>query len=119
MDSEMNRVQIAAHHWQPRFVANGIDVNDFENVLARTTEWADWGLNWHEMGGVHEALGREAEQHGRTVSATATSLSTQPCATRRSRSTGERCPTSTRPRNGSTSHSRGMSSPVTCAARKA
>ncbi len=71
MDSEMNRVQIAAHHWQPRFVANGIDVNDFENVLAKTVEWADWGPNWREMGGVHEALGREAERQGRVVSAAA------------------------------------------------
>jgi pimeloyl-ACP methyl ester carboxylesterase len=71
MDSEMNRVQIAAHHWQPRFVANGIDVNDFENVLAKTVEWADWGPNWREMGGVHEALGREAERKGRIVSAAA------------------------------------------------
>jgi dienelactone hydrolase len=71
MDSAMNRVQIAAHHWQPRFVANGIDVNDFETVLAKTTEWAAWGPNWHEMGGVHEALGREAERHGRAVSAAA------------------------------------------------
>jgi hypothetical protein len=25
-----NRVQIAASHWKPRFIANGIDVNDFE-----------------------------------------------------------------------------------------
>jgi dienelactone hydrolase len=71
MDSEMNRVQIAAHHWQPRFVANGIDVNDFENVLAKTVEWADWGPNWREMGGVHEALGHEAERKGHVVSAAA------------------------------------------------
>jgi len=67
----MNRVQIAAHHWQPRFVANGIDVNDFENVLAKTIEWADWGPNWREMGGVHEALGHEAERKGHVVSAAA------------------------------------------------
>jgi pimeloyl-ACP methyl ester carboxylesterase len=71
MDSGMNRVQMAAHHWQPRFVANGIDVNDFENVLAKTVEWADWGPNWREMGGVHEALGNEAERKGRVVSAAA------------------------------------------------
>jgi pimeloyl-ACP methyl ester carboxylesterase len=71
MDSEMNRVQIAAHHWQPRFVANGIDVNDFENVLAKTVEWADWGPNWRAMGGVHEALGHEAERKGHVVSAAA------------------------------------------------
>jgi len=43
MTDAMNRVQMAAHHWQPRFVANGIDVNDFEDVLVRTTEWSDWG----------------------------------------------------------------------------
>jgi 2,6-dihydroxypseudooxynicotine hydrolase len=66
-----NRVQIAAHHWQPRFVANGIDVNDFEGVLAQTTSWADWGPNWQRMGAVHEALGDEAARAGRTVSAAA------------------------------------------------
>jgi pimeloyl-ACP methyl ester carboxylesterase len=71
MEPAMNRVQIAAHHWQPRFVANGIDVNDFENVLAKTVEWADWGPNWSEMGGVHEALGHDAERKGRMVSAAA------------------------------------------------
>ncbi len=70
-ESGLNRVQLAAHHWQPRFVANGIDVNDFDSVLSRTVEWADWGPNWHEMGGVHEALGDVAASRGRTVSATA------------------------------------------------
>ncbi len=67
----MNRVQLAAHHWQPRFVANGIDVNDFESVLSRTIEWADWGPNWRAMGGVHETLGDEAASKGHTISATA------------------------------------------------
>ena len=66
-----NRVQLAAHHWRPRFVANGIDVNDFENVLARTSEWADWGPNWRDAGTVHEQLGHDAEQRDRVVSATA------------------------------------------------
>jgi pimeloyl-ACP methyl ester carboxylesterase len=67
----LNRVQIAAHHWQPRFVANGIDGNDFENVLARTVEWADWGPHWEAMGRVHEEIGDEAARGGRTVSAVA------------------------------------------------
>jgi pimeloyl-ACP methyl ester carboxylesterase len=71
MSDAMNRVQLAAHHWMPRFVANGIDVNDFENVLARTVDWADWAPNWQAVGAMHEALGREAEAHGRFVSATA------------------------------------------------
>jgi pimeloyl-ACP methyl ester carboxylesterase len=65
-----NRVQVAAHHWRPRFVANGIDVNDFDETVAKTTEWRDWGPNWRSVGEVHESLGREAEAHGQTISAT-------------------------------------------------
>jgi dipeptidyl aminopeptidase/acylaminoacyl peptidase len=64
-----NRVQVAASHWRPRFIANGIDVNDFDATLAKTTEWKDWGPNWRDTGSVHEDLGREAEAHRRTVSA--------------------------------------------------
>src|ERR1700736_6272428 len=64
-----NRVQVAASHWRPRFIANGIDVNDFDATLAKTSEWKDWAPNWRDMGSVHEDLGREAEQHRRTVSA--------------------------------------------------
>jgi hypothetical protein len=41
-----NRVQVAAHHWRPRFVANGIDVNDFDDTVAKTTDWKDWAPFW-------------------------------------------------------------------------
>jgi pimeloyl-ACP methyl ester carboxylesterase len=64
-----NRVQVAAHHWRPRFVANGIDVNDFDETVAKTTEWKDWGPNWRAVGEMHEALGHDAEDRGRLVSA--------------------------------------------------
>ena len=64
-----NRVQVAAHHWRPRFVANGIDVNDFDDTVAKTVDWKDWASNWKAVGHMHEALGREAEDRGRTVSA--------------------------------------------------
>ena len=66
-----NRVQVAAQHWRPRFVANGIDVNDFDDTVARTTDWKDWGPNWKAVGEVHEALGREADERGRALSAAA------------------------------------------------
>ena len=66
-----NRVQVAAHHWRARFVANGVDVNDFDTTVGKTMQWKDWGPNWRAVGEVHEALGRDAEQHDRTVSATA------------------------------------------------
>src|SRR4029077_17481546 len=55
-----NRVQVAAHHWRPRFVANGIDVNDFDDTVARTIDWKDWGPSWRAVGRIHEALGTEA-----------------------------------------------------------
>jgi 2,6-dihydroxypseudooxynicotine hydrolase len=66
-----NRVQLAAAHWKPRFVANGIDVNDFERVLAATTDWRDWAPNWRRVGDEHRALAEEAERKGRLVTATA------------------------------------------------
>src|ERR1700737_94821 len=64
-----NRVQVAASHWRPRFIANGIDVNDFDATLAKTTGGKDGGPKWRDTGSVHEDLGREAERHGRRVSA--------------------------------------------------
>jgi dipeptidyl aminopeptidase/acylaminoacyl peptidase len=64
-----NRVQVAAHHWRPRFVANGIDVNDFDETVAKTTDWMDWGPNWRAVGQIHEALALDAEKRGRLVSA--------------------------------------------------
>jgi Dipeptidyl aminopeptidases/acylaminoacyl-peptidases len=65
-----NLVQIAASHWKPRFVANGVDMNDFERVQAVTTEWADWGPNWKAVGDAHRVLGEEAAARGRDVTAT-------------------------------------------------
>ena len=64
------RVQIAASHWRPRFVANGIDLNDFEKVVGSTADWKDWGPNWLKMGDVHLDLAEDAARARRTVSAT-------------------------------------------------
>jgi alpha-beta hydrolase superfamily lysophospholipase len=50
-------------------VANGIDVNDFDETVAKTADWKDWGPNWWAVGQIHEALGVDAENHGRLVSA--------------------------------------------------
>ena len=66
----VNRVQLAVSHWKPRFVANGIDVNDFERIQAATTEWADWAPNWKAVGDMHRELAEEAAAGGRLVSAT-------------------------------------------------
>jgi pimeloyl-ACP methyl ester carboxylesterase len=66
----VNKVQLAVSHWKPRFVANGIDVNDFERVQAATTEWVAWAPNWKAVGDTHRALAEGAAAHGRVVSAT-------------------------------------------------
>jgi 2,6-dihydroxypseudooxynicotine hydrolase len=65
-----NRVQLAAGHWKPRFVANGIDANDFDRILAATTEWRDWAPNWMRVGDEHRAIAEDAERSGHLVTAT-------------------------------------------------
>ncbi len=65
-----NRVQIAASHWKPRFIANGIDVNDFEKVVASTAEWKEWAPAWQKVGDVHRGIAEEAAKANRTVTAT-------------------------------------------------
>jgi len=65
-----DRVRLAAGHWKPRFVANGIDANDFERVLAETTDWSDWALNWRKVGDEHRAIAEEAQRGGHLVTAT-------------------------------------------------
>ncbi len=65
-----DRVRLAAGHWKPRFVANGIDANDFDRVLGETRDWRDWAPNWKRMGDEHRALAEEAERAGRLVTAT-------------------------------------------------
>lgn len=64
-----NKVELAASHWKPRFVANGIDVNDFERVLAGTREWRDWAPAWQRVGDVHRAIAEDAERGGRMTTA--------------------------------------------------
>jgi len=64
-----NKVQLAASHWRPRFVANGIDMNDFDGVLAATSEWKDWGPAWLRVGDVHRNLAEEAARARRMLTA--------------------------------------------------
>ena len=66
---EENRVRLAAAHWKPRFVANGIDVNDFERVLRSTEEWAGWAPAWRTVGDGHRELGDTAVRDGHAITA--------------------------------------------------
>ncbi|MHB8470449.1 MAG: alpha/beta hydrolase family protein [Gaiellaceae bacterium] len=63
------RVADAIAHWAPRFVANGVDVNDFRRVTAGIATWAEWLPAWLEDGHRHAALAQEAEEQGRSRTA--------------------------------------------------
>lgn len=62
-------VKSALSHWAPRFVANGVALTDFEEVVAGVERWDDWCKAWADKAAVHEALGREALSHGKSLSA--------------------------------------------------
>ncbi len=66
-----SRVSAAVSHWAPRFVANGIDYNDFVRVTAAIRSWDAWCQQWCAAGAEHEKLGRDALADGRQRSAAA------------------------------------------------
>jgi pimeloyl-ACP methyl ester carboxylesterase len=63
------RVAAAIAHWAPRFVANGVDFNDFQSVTGSIDSWAEWLPAWRANGDMHAGLAREAEANGRTRTA--------------------------------------------------
>ncbi|HEX9464624.1 MAG TPA: alpha/beta fold hydrolase [Alphaproteobacteria bacterium] len=63
------RVRAAVAHWAPRLVANGVNLSDFEEVVAGLAHWDDWCSTWSARAAVHEALAREALAAGRALSA--------------------------------------------------
>jgi len=63
------RVEIAIHHWAPRFVSSGVPLTDFEEVTASLVRWEDWCEAWSARAAVHEGIGREALAQGFRVSA--------------------------------------------------
>jgi pimeloyl-ACP methyl ester carboxylesterase len=63
------RVQAAVAHWAPRFLAQGVDYNDFVRTTSRVERWEQWLEAWAATADVHAGLAREAEEKGRRVSA--------------------------------------------------
>jgi dienelactone hydrolase len=63
------RVQSAIDNWAPRFVANGVDPNDFQRVSNSVEHWDDWCQKWSECGAMHEQMGEQAEADGEYESA--------------------------------------------------
>lgn len=58
------QVQAAINNWAPRFVAQGVDYNDFISTTARVEKWGDWCHAWCETGDIHLRLAQQAEAKG-------------------------------------------------------
>jgi 2,6-dihydroxypseudooxynicotine hydrolase len=58
------RVRTAIENWYPRFVANGVDINDFNRITAGISTWDEWCSAWSEWGAMHARLGEDAEREG-------------------------------------------------------
>jgi pimeloyl-ACP methyl ester carboxylesterase len=58
------RVQAAIDNWAPRFVANGVDFNDFLHTTRGIEAWDAWLDAWVATGDEHRALAEEAEAAG-------------------------------------------------------
>ena len=63
------RIQAAIDNWAPRFVANGVDLNDFRRITDGLESWNDWCRTWSEWGAYHAGLGEDAERSGNYRSA--------------------------------------------------
>jgi dienelactone hydrolase len=63
------RVTAAIAHWAPRFVTNGVDYGDFQQVTSSVTEWAEWLPAWVANGDMHAELARDAERRRNALTA--------------------------------------------------
>ena len=63
------QVRTAIGHWGARFVANGVSLTDFEEVTASIGSWNDWCRAWSARAGEHEALGRDALDNKKFITA--------------------------------------------------
>jgi dienelactone hydrolase len=63
------RVQAAIRNWAGRFIANGIDYNDFTATTGRVSRWEQWLDAWTATAEVHVGLARRALEHGHRRSA--------------------------------------------------
>jgi hypothetical protein len=55
------RVQAAITNWAPRFIAQGVDYNDFVRTTSTIERWDEWLDAWVKTGDMHLELASEAE----------------------------------------------------------
>ena len=58
------RVQAAIRNWAGRFIANGIDYNDFVRTTAAIDRWDEWLDRWTQTAEAHVALAAAAHAAG-------------------------------------------------------
>ncbi len=63
------RVAVATRHWGPRFVAQGVELGDFQRTLARIKRWDEWCREWGVTATEHEQEARRAGEEGRLMTA--------------------------------------------------
>ena len=63
------RVETAIRHWAARFIANGVDYNDFVRTTASIDRWDQWLDAWTATADVHAELADRARDRGRLRSA--------------------------------------------------
>ena len=63
------RVEAAISNWAPRFVANGVYLDDFNRTTAQIETWDGWLDAWVETGDGHRARAEEAEAEGSALTA--------------------------------------------------
>jgi dipeptidyl aminopeptidase/acylaminoacyl peptidase len=63
------RVEAAIRHWAGRFIANGIDYNDFVRTTAAVSAWEGWLDAWTETAEIHLALAQAALERDAPLSA--------------------------------------------------
>jgi dienelactone hydrolase len=63
------RVAVATKHWGPRFVAQGVDLNDFNRTIARIKRWDEWCREWAVTATEYEKAAVAAEAAGHKLTA--------------------------------------------------
>jgi dipeptidyl aminopeptidase/acylaminoacyl peptidase len=63
------RIRAAVANWAPRFLAQGVDPNDFQRVTTPLERWEQWLDAWVANGDLHAGLAGEAEQARRRLTA--------------------------------------------------
>ncbi len=63
------QLEAAILNWEPRVVANGVDVNDYHRVTATVETWAAWLPAWERHGDQLAGEAADAEAQGRCETA--------------------------------------------------